>query len=462
MVTWTEVRREMLRQDQSLGRILPISSLTTTTVVASTYATGGIQPNEIVGQWLYRGNATAAADVIRRCTAFATATGTFTHAGTNYSDTTATSEYLELLRYEPRFYNAAIRDALFNLPVSYTVMLPGSSHRTEYGYSDLLPFELRAPVNVVRVQMRRSPGLIRNRWFNDWYTHQSNGILLPDFWVPSGTVTATKSASTHRRGGSALTDATSSAARQYVQTGDLLVTGTPATNDEDLRGQAVKMFAKIKSDTASDVRIGIADGVGTTYSSYHTGGGDYEELSVSRTLDDDALKLEFIIDRASSAGTFIVEFAEAFKGSTITDALRRDTYELSEIHPGEYDWNQASDTLTLPALGQGNQYIVTLNRPYGVSSALQSMIDALTVDTSAVDLPLSKPIVLAYGAMANLYRMLANEAKDDADKREFARLEAKSMESFQNMAGNHLYRPTERGGLEIVPTGPLAPVPRRR
>jgi len=54
------------------------------------------------------------------------------------------------------------------------------------------------------------------------------------------------------------------------------------------RGRTVTFGAWVLTNTASHVRLRIADGVGTSYSSYHTGGGSYEWLEVSRVISASA------------------------------------------------------------------------------------------------------------------------------------------------------------------------------
>ncbi len=67
--------------------------------------------------------------------------------------------------------------------------------------------------------------------------------------------------------------------------------------------QSVEFVFKcwVWSDTASVARIGINDNVATTYSSYHTGGSSWEQLTATRTLDGSAAVLK--IRLATSAGS---------------------------------------------------------------------------------------------------------------------------------------------------------------
>ena len=55
-------------------------------------------------------------------------------------------------------------------------------------------------------------------------------------------------------------------------------------NIENYEGKIVTLSMRVKTPIASAVRISITDDGGTTSSSYHTGGGAYETLTVTRTL----------------------------------------------------------------------------------------------------------------------------------------------------------------------------------
>lgn len=74
-----------------------------------------------------------------------------------------------------------------------------------------------------------------------------------------------------------------------------------ATVNTHLRGMAVTFTCYVKCSTASRASLKIDDGVGTTSSSNHTGGGTFELLSVTRTLDASATKCEVSIEISSGS-----------------------------------------------------------------------------------------------------------------------------------------------------------------
>lgn len=74
-----------------------------------------------------------------------------------------------------------------------------------------------------------------------------------------------------------------------------------STVNPDLRGRTFTLSCRVKASTASRVFLKIDDGVGTTSSSNHTGGGGWETLSVTRSLNASATKLECSLEISSGA-----------------------------------------------------------------------------------------------------------------------------------------------------------------
>ena len=63
------------------------------------------------------------------------------------------------------------------------------------------------------------------------------------------------------------------------------------TWDDALQGRGIVFKCWVYTAAGSTGRIGINDGVGTTYSSYHTGAAGWEQLTATRTLDGSATRL---------------------------------------------------------------------------------------------------------------------------------------------------------------------------
>lgn len=87
----------------------------------------------------------------------------------------------------------------------------------------------------------------------------------------------------------------------------LLLPSTGAFGRADfLKGQTVGAGCWVKCGTGSVARVSVTDGVTTTASSYHTGGGAWEWLSLTHTLDTSAslLKLQLETNTSNVAASF--------------------------------------------------------------------------------------------------------------------------------------------------------------
>lgn len=92
---------------------------------------------------------------------------------------------------------------------------------------------------------------------------------------------------------------------------ETLLSGGSFTRAEFIQGLYAAGGAWVKCSTVSAARVGIYDGVGYTYSSYHTGGGDWEWLGVTRQINVAATGLYFIRQVANAA------VAAYFSGRTL-------------------------------------------------------------------------------------------------------------------------------------------------
>lgn len=98
----------------------------------------------------------------------------------------------------------------------------------------------------------------------------------------------------------------------------------------NVKSQKVSVAVKGKTAIASYLRIVVDDGVTTTASSYHTGGGTEEHLSVTHTISNSATKLSVYVEGTGSngdgyVGGFVIVFADLAPTdwqalSTINDA----------------------------------------------------------------------------------------------------------------------------------------------
>lgn len=72
-----------------------------------------------------------------------------------------------------------------------------------------------------------------------------------------------------------------------------------------LKGKAVSFSMRVRTSTASAVRLNIGDGVSASYSSYHSGGGTYETLTVTQTVATSAASLNLSVAFDASCTAYL-------------------------------------------------------------------------------------------------------------------------------------------------------------
>jgi hypothetical protein len=85
-----------------------------------------------------------------------------------------------------------------------------------------------------------------------------------------------------------------------------LLAGAAFTRADFVKGLYAAGGCWVKCSTPNAARIGVYDGAGTTYSSYHTGGGTWEWLTATRLVDNAATELTIIrqVNNAAVAAYF--------------------------------------------------------------------------------------------------------------------------------------------------------------
>lgn len=129
---------------------------------------------------------------------------------------------------------------------------------------------------------------------SDFRTWSAGASAAPDGWTLQGGGSVARS--TDEKRGIYATEITYSGSDTYLESDS-----EPAYIY--FQGNEVTVGFWVKTSTAAIARIIIDDGVGTSASGYHTGGGTYELLEVTRTLDGSASKLtvELHVEGAGSA-----------------------------------------------------------------------------------------------------------------------------------------------------------------
>lgn len=428
MPTLTQYREEMLKIGPAdMGALYPLTAAAAQSVTSSSAALGGYTNQKWKDYYLLRRDAvTPPTDRVRRVTSYVSSTGQWVHEGAAYSDTTFTGESVELWRYDPLLHvDPSINEAIRDILRLEMVELPSLNTQRH----TLHAFDWMTSVpSIERIEASNSRQLSRNRFF-EHYNSRASGILQPDFWTLAGAgATMARSTTQLRRGKYTLAITRAGTDATLTQTIGLLETGVSA---DSLRGETETAVLVGWSTEASQLRIGINDGVTTTYSSYHTGGDTFEELTVEKTLSASATKCDLIVSVETSNS--IVYLDEAYQVyQTVTDSDRRASPGTTRIYPIGYEQG-VSFPITLPGQGRGHSFHFYLRRPYCEFTA--SRIAGGTADADIADAPLT---IVATGALAKMFARLAHvsQAHDEAQAlHEHARVYRRS---FERMAKQHL------------------------
>lgn len=337
MTTLLQARQQMLAIEPMLGRVEDIAALGAQTITVTVLATGSVQSGKITSKWLLRPQASNAANRAPRLSSdFASSTGIITHAGAAYTDTTATGETVEIHEYEPWRLEIAIQEALQStrrLDLSY---LQGRADG-RYSFSDLS--WIAQPDDVVKIGIRRSPVLTANRRFDGWGVVSTGGVLQPDRWALAGSDAVFARSTISRVGPYSLSVTRAGADATVAQTIQAVTSGFGAAS---LRGELVTGVLVCRASTASQVRVRVtseqADGtvLSTSNSSYHTGGGAWEEVSVEHTVDDaaDVIRVQAIVEVDGD----VIEDDLYLCTGPVNDAVRRDRYP-TDWQRGEWQQN---------------------------------------------------------------------------------------------------------------------------
>ena len=439
--TLAEYREEMIRIGPAdMAALYPMTGAAAQTVTSSSAALGGYTNQKWKDYYLLRRNAASQpADRVRRVTSFAAATGVWTHEGTAYSDTTATSESVELWKYDPLLYvDPAINEVIKDIRRLQMVELPSllTSRHTLHG----LP-GISSLIEIERIEAAASRQLSRNRFFDHWNDRTTAGVLQPDYWtVAGGTSSVARSTTQTWRGKYAAALTRTGSDGTLTQAIGLLQTGVSA---DTLRSQKVTAVLAGWSAVASQLRIGINDGVTTTYSSYHTGGSGWEELTVEKTLASTATKCDIVIAFETSGTVCYAGEAYGVTGE-VNDTDRRAVYPSDRVYP-ERPEQGSSFPVQLPGCGRGRCYHVYLRRPYAEFTA--SRVAGGTADTDEADAPLE---IVAVGALAKMFGRMGKVSQSH-DEAQYMRLHAQQYRrEFERMALQHLVQSGASSGAKPI------------
>jgi len=399
-----------LLTDDEIGRSVPVTSLTTTTVVANQLIYGGLSSQKFAQKYMWRPLTAQAADRVRYIDSYTPSTGTLTHSGTNYADTTATSEVVLITKYEPQFICDAIQRAIQMLRrmdrTEFPVVMGGQ--RIYLGDLDWV----YDPDDVALVKWNRSPVITRNRYLQKKNKVDTSGTQLPDWWTVTSNAdttpfTAFSSSTTpsayrgqrtyynlQRSGG---TDAVLTQIMNGLRTG---VSGdAPA-------GETVTAVLVCYPTADSDVNLflGTDDATIGTDTNTVLEAGVLAELTTSGALPSTSSSLLMKATSQTNNDANIILEAYALIG-TLDDAVRRDDYPEYDLPRADrnggfgWEWDDQAGTLAIRPQNWGRgQILVYSKRPYSGFDA--DRLASGSADQDVSDAPL---IPVATGALWKLF-----------------------------------------------------------
>ena len=283
------------------------------TTAVLTGLVGAFPDDELNDAALLMPDAATAADQIRVITDWTGLTGTATF-GTR-ADTTYTSEtYIVLPKgtYTVLELRDTIDKALRDTRRTLRMIIPTARDRRRYPLAAVT--WLRNARDVDGVQLRASPNLIDNEDFARWHNGTTSA---PDGWTLAG------SGATIARGATFPSYGAYTAQVTRVANDATLTQDVPYYLAKQLIDDLATVAIKVRctATVASRVRVGINNGVSTTYSSYHSGDGEPEDLTASLTLTAAASRVQIVlsVDTGDTMGDF--DMAVLVEDSAVPDAL---------------------------------------------------------------------------------------------------------------------------------------------
>lgn len=313
------------------------------------------------------------ADQARIITDWAGSTGTATF-GTR-ADTTYTSEtYFTVPKntFTLQELRQAVSTVLRNTKRTYRYIVPTRDDERHYALPDLS--WLRNKNDVAGVLYRAAPDMLFNSDFSYWH---SGTTSAPDGWTLAGSGATVARQTTFASYGAY------EVALTRVGADATLTQNVPYQLAKQLLDGLVTVTLKVRctASVATRGRVGINDGNDTTWSSYHSGDGEPEDLTVSRTLTADASRVQAVLSCDTGNATVSFDFAPFVEGAAVGDDLWKGgnaAFIEREVTHQLWDIGSASPVLVLPhAYGRKGQFIVVTNRLYA----------DLTTDSASTECP---------------------------------------------------------------------------
>lgn len=450
MTTLAGFAREMIRRapGEVLGRVEAVASLAVGSVTVTALATGSRPSDEFVGKYMTRRETATAADRVRRISSYTTGTGLLAHSGANYGDTTATNEFVEITLVEPKDIDNAIQMALATTTRLDRETLPTFIH-TDYQLNALS--WIQSPSDIVRVCYSPNPVLSRDRYMEKWNTVDSSGNQRLDWWTLSGASATYARSTDSRKNGYSVTVTRAGTDAVMTQTVGLLETGV---SGDTLRGRTLTFVVVGKTAVASRLRGWASDGTQTVYTSYHTGGNTWEELTGTIAIASTASSLTF--GWGVYGGDTTATVTDCYITEIYGPATQRDSWPERDLPPADwrFDQGQLTNALELPNVGRNGQYVIYSLRAWPQFDQARLLAGSADADSSDAWLD-----TIADAALARLFGALRWNRGEDTSRYEGLAMEF-AKKSEQSRLKHLRMDEADRGGLPL-PRSMLAPAARR-
>lgn len=237
-----------------------------------------------------------------------------------------------------------------------------------------------------------------------------DSVTISVDWVHSETITATEDTAASFHGESCAKLVATGAGQFYQEE-------SPAYASREfllLDDSSVVFYAWVWCDAASRIRLYITDPDGTTYGDYHTGGGGWERLSVTRTINATGTVI-FGFDIAG-AETVFVDAANITGGPTLYDYAIPSTFvgqplvvavQRAISRPeGAYRWLDPGtyEVITLTGGGRHLRFTRQGKPPDGYWLRVRGLayLSALSADTDTVEVGAPQTEIIIAQAVVNL------------------------------------------------------------
>lgn len=372
----------------------------------------------------------------RVLTDWTAASGTATWSG-NRTDTTFSNETWFTIPAEMRYTLTEIQDAidesLRETRVTVRTVIPTIDRERYYPLTNFS--WIRNADDVDRVFYRPAENLLDNERFDVWTNGPGSASVSanPTSWTIAGSSGVVYRATTKAVRGPY--------AAQLLRSGtNVTLTQSIGLLNQQFADSAITIGVRMVgvSANSASLRIGINDGSGTTYGSYHSGGSGLEALTHSRTMASSSTACDIVISLEKNE-TVQIDHVHAVEAATVPQYL---------IDDGS--GGQIERGINAPIINFGSVPTIVLGSPVSRKAQLvvvsRAPYPALTSDALESDCP---ELTLEKGTLAKLTaKRKPGQLRDRLDE-----IRDESKRDHANLARGLVDLPVEQPTPAAVVTG---------